>query len=149
MMVMMIGAMLALLSIPSIQGIIAERRMDEKMKEFNEFVREAQNRATEEQRTWVMIWEEGGITLQPDQPTEEEMADGGASVSKTLSVAEGETYSIDRPAALVKEPTREWTFWRSGTCEPATIHYDGPVGTWSARYNPLTGQPEILEQSPR
>jgi prepilin-type N-terminal cleavage/methylation domain-containing protein len=146
-MVVMIGVMLALLAIPSIQGVIAERKMDERILAFNEFVREAQNRATSEQRAWVIVWDECELTLQPDEPTEEELEAGGASVTVQFPLSDGESYAIDRPAALVKEPNREWTFWRSGTCEPATIHYSGPLGSWSARYDPLTAQPEILNQS--
>ena len=45
------------------------------------------------------------------------------------------------PGALVKDPPRIWTFWPTGTCEPATIICRVPDSPWTATYDPLTEQP--------
>ena len=47
--------------------------------------------------------------------------------------------TLERPAAMAKNPPPEWIFWHSGICEPAIITYKGPEGAWKAQYDPLTG----------
>ena len=129
------------MAIPSVEGLFAEQRLKKSFEEFDDFVRRAQTRAVEERRAFVLIWDEGGITVQPDSPTEEDSVGEG----DYLTFADG-VFSLERPAAEQlhkrfniggKLPV-EWLFWRSGTCEPVVIHFEGDSGKWSARYDPLT-----------
>lgn len=139
----MIGLLIISLSVPSIQGVMAERDLKESFERFDELARKAQARAVAERRTFVMIWEDQAVSLQPLEPDEE---DRGVEVER-MTLGEGETLFIERPAALVKKPDAQWAFWRSGLCEPAIVSYEGPTGTWKVEYNALTGRGTFLEQA--
>ncbi len=138
----MIGLLIVSLSVPSIQGVLAEKRLKETYEKFDELVRKAQQRAVSEQRTYVMVWEDMAVSLQPFEPRDD---DTGEEVER-MTLADDETLFIERPAAMVKTPGAQWAFWRSGLCEPAIISYDGPEGKWRVEYNPLTGRGTFLEQ---
>lgn len=137
-----IGLLIVSLSVPSIQGVLGERNLKESFERFDELARKAQQRAVSEQRTFVMIWEEQGVSLRPLEPDEDAR---GAEVER-MTLGEGETLFIERPAALMKKPDAQWAFWRSGLCEPAIVAYEGPAGTWKVEYNALTGRGTFLEQ---
>ena len=92
----------------------------------------------------VMIWDGEGITVQPDEPTEEDTAG-----EHDYMAFEDGTFALERPAALEEKPAVEWLFWRSGTCEPAIIHFDGGLGKWTARYDALTTRAEIIDKEVR
>ncbi|RYD77999.1 MAG: hypothetical protein EOP84_14825 [Verrucomicrobiaceae bacterium] len=139
----MIGLLIVSISVPSIQGVIAERNLMESFERFDELARKAQNRAVSERRTFVMIWEDQAVSVRPLEPGAE---DRGVEMER-MDLGEGETLFIERPAALEKKPDAQWAFWRSGLCEPAIVAYEGPAGTWKVEYNALTGRGTILEQN--
>jgi prepilin-type N-terminal cleavage/methylation domain-containing protein len=143
-----IAIIILTIAIPSVSGLTSERRLLETFERFDALTRKAQIRAVSEQRSWVLIWQEGAVLLQPDEPTPEERMDGGASSTETLTYGENENISLERPASLLppQQTPADWTFWRSGTCEPAIITYDGPEGSWRAQYNPLTGRGDLIDQ---
>ena len=136
------------IAIPSLTGLSAERRLRESFDKLDRFTFKAQQKAVSEQRSWVLVWAQDRVLLQPDEPTPEEMEAGAASVQEELVFGEGETYTIERPYALMPKESvpGDWSFWRSGTCEAVIIHYQGPDGWWSAKYHPLTGHGEITDQ---
>jgi len=135
-------------ALPSMRGLSAERRLRETFDRFDELARKAQLNAVSQQRSWTLIWQEGLISLQPDDPTPEERLAGGEGLREEFPFGEDEGYRIQRATALLppKDTPGEWTFWRSGTCEPVIIGYSGPAGTWTAQYNPLTGRGEITDE---
>jgi type II secretory pathway pseudopilin PulG len=134
--------MLVLIATPSIRGAMAERRLREKHDAFDRLVRKAQARSMDQRRTYVMLWTKDGIDLVP----QETKLDETAPAPERLAVGEGEKYVIERPAALAKDPAPTWTFWRSGVCEPAIISYQGPEGSWSVKYDPLTAQGTFISE---
>jgi prepilin-type N-terminal cleavage/methylation domain-containing protein len=140
-----------LIAIPSMQGLRAERALRESYERFEALVYKAQKNAISQQRTWVLVWDSGAILLQPDSPTAEERESGAAEGGDTMSIGEDESFTIQRPAALLpaKEVPGEWPFWRSGACEPVTIAYEGPTGIWTAQFHPLTGKGELIDEKPR
>ena len=139
--VIMIALLLLGLTVPSINGLLAEQRLKKTFEQFDDFVRKAQLRAVTERRAMVMIWDGEGITVQPDDPTAEDSAGEG----DYFPFAEG-PIALERPAALEKKPAVEWLFWRSGTCEPAILHFEGSSGSWSVQYDPLTVHATFLAQ---
>ena len=139
--VIMIVLLLLGLAVPSVNGLLAEQRMKRTFEQFDDFVRKAQSRAVKERRAMVMIWDGEGITVQPDEPTAEDSAGEG----DYFAFNEG-TIGLERPAALEKKPPVEWLFWRSGTCEPAVLHFEGGAGSWSVQYDPLTVRATFLAQ---
>jgi hypothetical protein len=88
-----------------------------------------------------MVWKEDGITLEPLDPA----AHGEEGGVEQFPFAEGSTWKLERPAALVKNPVAEWPFWRSGTCESVVVHHESSAGTWSAEYNGLTGRGKVVD----
>jgi Tfp pilus assembly protein FimT len=146
-----IAVAVVILAIPNFHGMSAEKRLRETFEKFDALTRKAQLNAVREQRSWTLTWLPNRIVLAPDEPTPEERDAGGDTQQEELSVSQDEVYAINRHAALLapKDTPGVWTFWRSGTCEPVTVSYEGPFGTWSAQYDPLTGHGEITDELPR
>lgn len=150
-----LGLMLLLIAVPSVSGMFRERKVRETFQKFDEFVRSAQTLAVTERRTHVMIWDEAGIELVPLDPTAPELAEdsaasapaaepeaGAETAASFFPFTEG-TWSLQRPAALVKKPIWEWPFWRSGVCEPAIVQFESEAGSWTAEYTGLSARGRI------
>ncbi len=148
--------MLLLIAIPSVSGMVREQKLRATFQEFDNFVRAAQNRAITDRRTYVMVWDKEGIDLIPLDPTapDSELVPPPGSADAPLEeqpeeanffpFSEESAWSLQRPAALVKEPIWEWPFWRSGLCEPVIVHHESEAGSWSAEYSGLTGRGRVL-----
>ncbi len=162
-----IAVVIIFLALPSLRGMSAEKRLTDSFDRFDALARKAQRNAVQQQRAWTLIWEGTGITLQPDElvpptPLPDGSGNGDAlnnlptaapdlnqqDQGETMAIGKDESFTIERPVALkpLKDVPAEWTFWRSGTCEPVIIRYAGPAGTWTATYHPLTGHGEITEE---
>lgn len=128
------------LAVPSMDGVMADRRLRRSLDEFNAIVREAQTRSVTEHRAYLIVWQNGKLGLRAEGLLK------GESPEPTLKwkLAKNESIKIKFPAALVDEPPAEWIFWASGNCEPAVVTYRGKDGTWTANYSALTGRSEIL-----
>jgi type II secretory pathway pseudopilin PulG len=139
------------LALPNMRGFAAEKRLHETFEKFDALARRAQLNAVSEQRSWTISWQPDRVLLQPDETTPEERERGGSEKQEALPILNGESYSLNRHASLLapQDTPAEWSFWRSGTCEPVIVGYAGPDGTWSAQYNPLTGHGEIIDQITR
>ena len=144
-----IAVAVLVLAVPRVRGLSGERRLQEKFEKFDELTRKAQLRAVSQQRPWTLVWDQRAISLQPDEPTPEELLEAGGDLRENFTFDENETYSLKRPTSLLpeKDTPAEWTFWRSGTCEPVIVAYTGSDGTWTAQYNPLTGRGEMIEMA--
>ena len=116
-MAVFIGVMIMLAAVPSISGVIEEQRAKKLFNQFDGLVKDASSRAVTERRPYVLEWDDTGVTMHPLAP------------------------DLLLPTALVKDPLRLWTFWPTGTCEPATIICHVANAPWTATYDPLTEQP--------
>ena len=144
-----IAIVILLMAMPSLSGISQEKRLRESFERFDALARKAQLKAVSEQRPWVLTWLPEGITLQPHAPTPEERLDPGAAATMdSLPIGEEDKWTVERMASLLPpaQTPAEWIFWRSGTCEPIRVTYEGPEGWWTAQYNPLTGRGEVTDQ---
>jgi prepilin-type N-terminal cleavage/methylation domain-containing protein len=143
-----IAIIILLMAMPSLSGIAAEKRLRESFEKFDQLARKAQLKAVSEQRSWVLVWDANAILLQPHEPTPEERLAGGEGSNETFPINEDEQWTVQRPATLLApaDTPREWTFWRSGTCEPVIITYEGAEGWWTAQYHPLTGRGDVIQQ---
>ena len=137
--------LLLLLAVPSLSGVIANRRLKQSLDGFNQLVRQAQERSVTERRAYLIVWGKNSVVLRPEVfgKDEEEKA------TAVFRLAKGSWIRISLPAALMGKPPAEWIFWPSGTCEPARVQYGGPTGTWTADYSPLTAQPELTQYAAR
>jgi type II secretory pathway pseudopilin PulG len=137
--------LILLLAVPSLSGVVANRRLKQSLDGFNQLVRQAQERSLTERRAYLIVWGKNSVVLRPEVfgKDEEEKA------TAVFRLAKGSWIRISLPAALMGRPPAEWIFWPSGTCEPARVQYGGPPGTWTADYSPLTAQPELTQYAAR
>ena len=132
--------MLMMLAVPSMSGVLADRRLRKSLDAFNAVVREAHERSVAERRPYLVVYFDGKVGLRAEGLLKDEDPD---PVVK-LKLAKNESLKISFPAALVDDPPAEWIFWPSGNCEPVEITYRGKDGTWSANYSALTGRAEMV-----
>ena len=137
-----IGLLLITLAVPGIVSLLAEQRLKSSFDEFDGFVRTARERSMTERRTYAMSWSESGIVL---VPVERRDTDDPKAEPERFVFAEGESFALERPSALMKKPPAEWIFWRSGLCEEALVSFAGEAGSWSVRYDPLTTHATFLD----
>jgi type II secretory pathway pseudopilin PulG len=131
--------LLLMLAVPSFTGVIANRRLKESLDGFNNLVRQAQERSVTERRPYLIVWGNNNVVVRPEAFAEDEEAKAKAEF-RTSRVG---TLRLSLPMALMEKYPAEWIFWPSGACEPAIVRFQGPAGSWTANYSPLTGRPEI------
>jgi type II secretory pathway pseudopilin PulG len=137
--------LILVLAVPSLSGVIANRRLKQSLDGFNQLVRQAQERSVTERRAYLIVWGKNGVLLRP-----EVFAEGQEEKpTAVFRLGKGSWIKILLPAALTGKPPAEWIFWPSGTCEPATVQFRGPAGGWTASYSPLTAQPELTQYAAR
>jgi prepilin-type N-terminal cleavage/methylation domain-containing protein len=131
---------LMMLAVPSINGVLADRRLRRSLDGFNAIVREAQERSTAERRAYLITWYDGKVGLRPEALRKDEIPEP----SEKLKLNKNEAFKVSFPAALVEETPPEWIFWPSGNCEPAVVSYRGKDGGWTASYSALTARAEVV-----
>lgn len=137
-----IGVMIIALSVPSIAGLLAEKRLKQSFERLDRLASVARVRSVTEQRAYGLLWDRKGISL---MPMEREAASEREKPVERLEFEEKESFQLRRTAALLKDPPSEWIFWRNGTCEPVQIAYKGSGGSWLVNYDPLTARGTFLK----
>ena len=137
--------LLLLLAVPSLSGVIADRRLKQSLDSFNQLVRQAQERSVTERRAYLIVLGKNSVLLRPETFTDHEEEKPTA----VFRLSKGSWIKVSLPAALISKPPAEWIFWPSGTCEPATVQFRGAAGAWTANYSPLTAQPELTQYAAR
>jgi type II secretory pathway pseudopilin PulG len=137
--------LLLVLAVPSLRGVIANRRLKQSLDSFNQLVRQAQERSVTERRPYLIVWGKNSVVLRPEVFAEDEEE----KPTTVFRLAKGSWLKLSLPAALTDKYPAEWIFWPSGACEPATIQFKGPSGVWTANYSPLTAQPELTQYATR
>ena len=127
------------LAIPSVKGVLADRKLQRWLDSMNDLVRQAEAHSLQERQPYLIVWRKDDIILRPLT-----LANENVKPVASLALLRGYRFSLRLPAALQKEPPPQWIFWPSGACEPATVDFDSPVGSWEVNYGPLTSQPEIV-----
>ena len=130
---------LLLVAVPSLSGVLADRRLRASLDEFNNLVRQAQERSVAEHRAYLIVWGDKDVIVEPEAFAKDEEKKAVAA----FALVHGTVLTLTLPAALTSKPAGEWIFWPTGTCEPATIRFAGRAGTWTANYSPLTGHGEL------
>jgi prepilin-type N-terminal cleavage/methylation domain-containing protein len=130
-----------MLAVPSVNGVLADRRLRKSLDDFNGIVRQAQERSIAERRSYLIILREGKVGLRPEGL----MRGEDPAPVATWNLVRGESLKFSFPAAMTEETPAEWIFWPSGNCEPARVTYRGRNGGWSASYSALTARAEIVD----
>ena len=133
------------LAVPSLQGVMADRRLRRSLDDLNNFVRMAQERSVAERRTYLISWQKDHLILRPEALAKDE----DDKPTATLLLRRGDAFLLELPAALAEDPPADWAFWPSGTCEPAIVSFKGVDGTWTASYSPLTARAELTNYATR
>lgn len=133
------------LAVPSLNGVLADKRLRRSLNEFNDLVRQAQERSVSEHRAYLLVWGERDVVLRPEAFARDEEPKPTAQ----LVLDRGDALALAFPSALAKDPPAQWIFWPSGTCEPAKVSFKGGDGAWAANYSPLTARPELISYAPR
>ena len=132
--------LLMMLAVPSMNGVMADRRLRRSLDSFNAIVREAQERSITERRPYLIVWGDGKVGVRPEGLLRGEQPEPAVR----LKLTRNESLKISFPAALVDEAPPEWIFWPSGNCEPAVVSYRGNDGSWTANYSALTARSETV-----
>jgi type II secretory pathway pseudopilin PulG len=134
-----------LLAVPSLTGVLADKRLRRSLDSFNDLVHQAQERSLVEHRNYLIVWNNKGLEVRPEvfQKGEEPKA------IAQFQIREREKLIVTFPAALIKNPPAEWIFWPSGICEPAIVQFAGRDGVWTADYSGLSTQPELTKYAAR
>lgn len=133
--------LLLLLAVPSLSGVIANRRLKQSLDNFNQLVRDAQEHSVTERRPYLIVLGKNSAWLRPEVFAEGEEE----KPTSVFRLAKGNWLTISLPAALMDKHPVEWIFWPSGNCEPAVVEFKGPAGAWTANYSPLTTQPNLTQ----
>ena len=129
-----------LLAVPSLTGVLADKRLRRSLDGVNKLVLQAQERSISERRSYLIVWRDKEFALRPEGFLQGEERKPVA----TLAFQKGDAFTLTFPAALEEDPPSEWIFWPSGNCEPAIVTYRGANGSWKAKYSALTARPELI-----
>src|SRR5436190_12856126 len=99
--------LLLMLAVPSMSGVLADRRLRKSLDGFNAVVREAQGRSMAERRAYLLILYDGKIGLRPAGLLRGESPEPTVK----LKLGRNESFKMSFPAALVEDPPPEWIFW--------------------------------------
>ena len=134
-----------LLAVPSLTGVLADKRLRESLDRFNTLVNQAHEHSIIEHRPYLVVVGKSSIEVRPEVGTKDD--DPGPVADFSLS--RGDSIKLSFPAAMMKDTPAEWIFWPSGVCEPTIVDYAGPDGVWSVTYSPLNARPEVTRYVPR
>lgn len=138
--VIALAVMLFAAAVPSLSGQMARRRLQDSYDRLDSLVSQARQHAMKEGKPYLLAWnKEGVIQLFPADLNLEARRKQGATVSLFPNHSD-EQYTLFRPSALTPQPSAEWTFWPSGTCEPVIVKFKGKSGEWEAAYNALSAR---------
>src|SRR5258708_3294017 len=87
--------LLMMLAVPSMNGVLADRRLRRSLEGFNAIVREAKERSITERRSYLIVWSEGKVGLRPEGLRRGE--DPGPLTA--LRLGKNESLNISFPAA--------------------------------------------------
>lgn len=137
--------LLLMLAVPSLTGVMADRRLRRSLDRFNDLVHQAQERSVSEHRSYLIVWNSTSIEVRPEVL----LKDDDPKPVADLEMAKSDSWKLSLPFALAKEPPGQWIFWPTGTCEPATVTFAGRDGSWSASFSPLSAHPELISYAVR
>jgi type II secretory pathway pseudopilin PulG len=143
--VVFILMLVLLLAVPSLNGVLADRRLRQSMDRFNNLVAQAHEHSVSEHRPYLLVVGKKSIDVRPEIITKDDDPEPIAD----LPLDDRESVKLKFPAAMVKNPPAEWIFWPSGVCEPAVVEYLGRPGTWAVTYSALNARPEITMYAPK
>src|SRR5436305_12538489 len=111
--------LLILLAVPSLNGVLAGKRLHRSLDRFNDMVRQAHERSLAEHRAYLIVWNDAFITLQPAAFLKTEPHDP----IDTMPIARHEKWRLELAAALSKKVPAESISWESGGCDAGRVRF--------------------------
>src|SRR5436853_7865081 len=102
---------LLLVAVPSLSGVLADRRLRASLDQFNNLVRQAQERSVSEHRPYLIVWGDKDVVVQP----EAFMKDEEKTPVAAISVDEGSALTLTHAAALGAKRSGAWYICPTGT----------------------------------
>ena len=135
------------MAVPSLSGVLAERRLRASYDGFAGLAAEAQRRSVMERKTYLLAWDrDGRVRMFPEElPAKQRRAVSPAALP------DGARYALrsgDAGGEADATPG-EWAFFPTGNCEPATVTCQAQAGTWEASFNALTVRGTFRTFTPR
>src|SRR5437763_14653903 len=89
--------LLVLLAVPSLNGVLADKRLHRSLDRFNDLVRQAHERSLAEHRAYLIVWNDTFISLPPAAflKTEEHQP------VDTIPITRHDRWGLELPAALL------------------------------------------------
>ena len=143
--VVFILMLILLVAVPSLTGVLSDKRLRQSLDRFNTLVNQAHEHSVLEHRPYLVVVGKDSIEVRPEVVTKDDDPEPVAD----FPLSGGDSIKLSFPAAMIKDPPAEWIFWPSGVCEPAIVDYVGSSGFWSVTYSPLNARPEITRYAPR
>jgi type II secretory pathway pseudopilin PulG len=137
--------LLLTVAVPSLTGVMADRRLRRTVDDFTNLARTAQTRSVAEHRNYLVVQDRQSLVVRPEAFGKEEKPFTAAELQLDRDAA----LKFSFPAALRRDPPPQWIFWPTGTCEPATVVYTGRTGHWSASFSPLSGRASLTSYAAR
>src|SRR3989442_15359370 len=106
-----------LLAVPSLNGVLADKRLRASLDRFDNLVRQAQERSVAEHRAYLIVWADKGVALRPEAFAKKE--ERGAVAEFRLE--RGDILILTLPGGLAKKHPGEWFFWPSGAGHAGTL----------------------------
>src|SRR5437016_2310597 len=99
--------LLLTLAVPSLNGVLADKRLHRSLDRFNELVRQAHERSLAEHRAYLIVWNDAQINLQPAAflKTEEHQP------IDTMPITRHEKCRLVVPSAFSRKLSAEWICW--------------------------------------
>src|SRR6266571_3351057 len=85
-----------LLAVPSLNGVLSDKRLRRSLEGFNNLVRQAQERSVAERRAYLIVWREKEILLRPEVFAKGQQT----SATAELKLDRGDVLKLTLPAAL-------------------------------------------------
>ena len=82
--------LMLMLAVPSLNGVLADRRLRRSLDSFNQLVHQAQERSLAEHRPYLLIWNTKNIELRPEVSLKGDDPNPAASVE----IYRGESYNL-------------------------------------------------------
>ena len=143
-MVIALAVILMAVAVPSLRGQFTRQRLQKTFDQLDGLAAEARQLAMREGKPYLLAWDkEGNVRLYPAELSNAARRKQGPAAS-LLATKDTGRYKLFRPSALTGQPSAEWTFWPSGTCEPVIVKFAGVGGEWEANYSALSGRGNLV-----
>jgi len=113
-----------LLAVPSLNGVLADKRLRRSLEGFNNLVRQAQERSVAERRAYLIVWRDKEVVLRPEVFAKDEQG----KVLSEFVLSRGDVLKLTLPAALTKILRRNGFSGRPARASPPSSNLADGTG---------------------